>query len=681
MFERVVNASGSSILTVGMILAAINILEATFITPQGKKTRLVFNAVFNFIIGLLFVGISLVAPMLSGMKFIINLASIGLTVVYALYTLIATIFKLRKVGENKVDAFFQVFMLAVCMFVLFYVLFVILRKNDFIKYYDPATGKFISVQGAVTTQHTYLTEIPKLPSNNLFLGAAIIFSLIAGVGCFVVCLLNMFKTDKSACAIFVCAVLMCAFFALPAYQATLIKATDLMIKPDYPEVISISGIALIFGLQSGVGLNLPLLIVPILFVCALIASMADRAKAEQTRKSKNVKAVFFILTGISLFLTYLFSKTAMSAELLAKIDAVQAFSDKWSFKPESGTPFELATVGVSGWVMLSALGMIVLSALSIFKDFVYYMIKNRFFMLSLVGIGMFLLFTFSPVIEIQNLGSLTGRDVMFGLAGRSTISILAILIMVTMIIAVLFGLIAQIRYTAPFTDENDWRRWEPVRPVVYENGKWKKGGAFAKLSGLLMLASGILMLLSSSFVISSLTPKALTILKINNSLGLEPIWGDALYIAGIISIVSAIVIMIDWFMGILRVLWAIASKFCAKYILGIICGGAGLGVLYLLISNGSIVESKNNKLVASDNLMDILTGQASTGAGKVLSMILLAVVALSALAALTLIIGDLLRGKVRGVFKGIGSISLLTAGSILIVTEFIYASFVTAGTV
>lgn len=684
--EELILASSGTFLIVGLFLAVLNLLEAVFITPQGRKGRLVSNSVISLIMLVIFAGIGLLKPMLAGMEFMIGLATAVLMCAYIVYSAICAVVKIKKANGNKVDSFYQLFTVFILVFAVLYVVFDILRQADIAKYLitdvtSKDYGKFLYVApDGGRGVYQYITTIPNLPSNNLFLGAGIVFALIAGVGCFVVMLLNMFKTDKHSTVIFLAICLVIVYFVAPAYSATLIQDGMLIKNAKYPPDVSISGASLIFGLQEGVNMNLPLLLVPVLTFITLIVTMVDRAKAESTARTKAVKSVFFILTAVSILLTMAFAQMSLTPEIMEQVDAVVQFSKKYSFTSYTATPFELATVGVSSGVLWCGIGIFVLSALSILNNFIKFVIKYRFLIFGCIGAALVAVSVVSPIITLPGIGMFTGAEILSGIEGISGLGISVILVIVFGALSLIFALLAQRKYTSPFIDEEDWRNWEPVKRIVYENGKWAKGPFSAKLSAICIAVAGVVMFLTPSLISMSLTPAASTVVDIYTSFGQAVQMGQILTVAGIICFVCAAVMMFEWIKGILFGIWKFISKFIAKHILGFACALLSVGALVLVLTGGLVSEGSLTVKYVDNKFIDILTAGPTTNIGQIAQIVVFALVALTVIAVLTFLISDFMKKCKAGyVIKSIGAIALILAGVILIVFNYLAPSLATEG--
>lgn len=630
IMSTIINSAGSIIMIAG-ILAVCRLADAMFFTslenPRRPRRRAVWSIIVSVLM-LLIYKIVLKGFADSDLKALILGAVIVVALLYCIITLIVYVARIAKGGEDKTANFMKIFMLAISLTAILFSVYAILRHYDLARFAEELVEMQKDENGKQYGSLAILAaEGYSVYSNNLILGFLLAMGAIASIGTLVLVLLKVFKEDKHVFLMLINIILVVVFMALPVYSASFVmtpeKIATLSDKTLWPETISISGMALIFGFKPGAGINIPLLLMIFVgLMGVIVCQVKERCRgidAPVSSKLRVVKAIFMMVVGLGIYMTSMVANSSLGADTLAIANGVETWA----------TANELEfTVGVSGLCSTGGIVIIVLSVLSILKQFVYFLKRFRCFVASGLSALFFTMYLTAPIYEIPNVAVLKGFDLINGVEGVSAPSIIFMVGIVASALAIVIGLFGQ----------------------AHELGIAK---FFRRLASIFYLIGGVIIISTVGILDTVLTDEIATIRVLMEVRGFETVISSNIFITGLLLILSSVALVgegwVRFFKGLARFLREGFGKYFFAA-LGAIAIVAIWGIILLTatVETQILVNDKNVTEVFS--LLNIVMG-TSIPAGAYGQFIRYSMMALSAfivLGALFLILSNLFRKKIDG---------------------------------
>ena len=630
IMSTILNSAGTIIMIAG-ILAVCCLADAMFFTSLENQRRPKRRAVWSIIFSVLMLVVYKIVVKGfadSDFKALILAAMIAVSVLYCVITLIVYFVRMVKGGADKTANFMKIFMLAISLTAILFIVYTLFRHYDLVRFADELIEMQKDERGKQYPSLAILAaEGYPVLSNNIILGFALAMSAIASVGVLALVLLKVFKDDKHVLLMLINLILVVVFMALPVYSASFVmtpeKLGTLSDKTLWPETINISGMALVFGFKPGAGINFPLLITIFggLFG-VIVCQVKERCRgidAPISSKLRVVKAIFMIIVGLGIYITSMVAVSSLGADTLAIANGVETWA--------SANELEF-TVGVSGLCSTGGIVIIVLSLLSILKQFVYFLKRFRCFITSGISALFFAMYLTATVYEIPNVATLTGLNLINGVEGVSNPSILFMVGIVSSALAIVIGLFGQ----------------------AHDLGIAK---FFRRIASILYLVGGVIIISTVGILDTVLTDRIATIRVLMEARGFETIISSNIFVTGLLLILSSVALVgegwVKFFKGLARFL----REGFGKYFFAAL-GAIVILAIYAFVLLTTTVETQilvnDQNVTEVFSLFNVIMGTAiPTGTyGPFIRYSMIAVSAFVVLGALFLILSNLFRKKING---------------------------------
>lgn len=639
-----INASVGTFLTVALILAVFNFLGSVMFTAAGQKARFRGGVTTSVIAMIAFTALLMFNGKLGLVGDSRATIELGIIAVAAIYAIITVICAMSRLGDpDKVNKSFRIFLTMLAWAGVFFMVFTILREYDLVKFADELiiltqTGKFAS-----------LANIEGALSNSLVLGLLISMAAIAAIGVLCMLLLNLWKTDKYKFSLMVAVILIVAYMALPVYSVNyLITPTD-SIK-EFPDKISISGLALILGLVEGISPNYILMGISFVGIAGFFICQAKEYKREEPSiPLRVVKAIFLLLVAVAMLFTNAFATAGFSPAFAKKVNYIINFTISNNLQGDAGVAGIVSTLGII---------LAITAIFSIRKPFIHFLQRYRYITVSAFAVVGLLMFISSPIYVIPGFYRWTGMGLIFGLSGVSSMNILLVIALVTAFFGIIFGFLANANdeYLCKF---------------------------FRRIAAFLLMITGVVLLLGQTTVDFALTDNAKTVATLMRAIGWEVKVASEMTIAGLLFVLASVVMVIRGWINFFKGAVKFLREGVGSKIFGIF-GGVVVVVLYALLVLSGTIETQilegSKTIISEYSIMDILMGSNVPAGtfGLVTRIALIALGVITVFGALFMILGDIAPKK-KMKFHTLGFVCEFISGVVLLILTAITAMMIKDG--
>ena len=639
-----INASVGTFITVALILAVFNFLGSVMFTAAGQKARFRGGVTTSVLAMIAFTALLMFNGKLGLTGESGATIELGIVAFAAIYAIISVICAMSRLGDpDKVNKSYRIFLTMLSWAGVFFMVFTILREYDLVKFAEELiiltqTGKFAS-----------LANIEGALSNSLVLGLLISMAAIAAIGVLCMVLLNLWKTDKYKFSLMVAVVLIVAYMALPIYSVNyLITPTD-SIK-EFPDKISISGLALILGLVDGISPNYILMGISFVGIAGFFICQAKEYKrVEPSIPLRVVKAIFLLLVAFAMLFTSAFATAGFSPEFAKKVNYIIDFTISNNLQGDAGVAGVVSTLGII---------LAITAIFSIRKSFIHFIQRYRYITVSLFATVGLLMFISSPIYVIPGFYRWTGMGLVFGLTGVSSMNILLVIALVAAFFGIVFGFLANANdeYLCRF---------------------------FRKIAAFLLMITGVVLLLGQMTIDFALTDNAKTVATLMRAIGWEVKAASEMTIAGLLFVLASVVMVIRGWINFFKGAVKFLREGVGSKIFGIFGGVVVVAFYALLVLSGTIetqIIEGSKTIVSEYKIMDIVMGSNVPAGtfGLVTRIALIALGVITVFGALFMILGDIAPKK-KMKLHTLGFVFEFISGVVLLILTAITAMMIKDG--